>query len=549
MKSFFLLKKVLIFLIGIIIYSSCRTEGSSENTSEKTIAKAGESSEKRFTAAADIDVPDDYKVEATVTDLSYPVDITFSDKGEMYIAEAGGHTYGTKPEKAPDARIIKLMPDGSKVVIYDKVVSLEIIRKFESSNDMPEGLIPPVTGVEWHEGKLYVSHRTRYSVLDPETGEFKTIVNGLPSWGEFLNAKPKFGPDGKMYFFLSTQGNSGVIEKHWVKVIDVFNKYAAHEIPGQDVVLTGQNYKVPLKNLYDKEPAKETKLTGVYVPLGTKTEMGQVIKGEKICNGAFFRVNPDGSGLERICWGLRSSFGYDFSPDGKLYATMNSANPMPPRGILFDYESVYEIKEGEWYGWPDFYSGIPITDERFEVKDEVRKFALTEETHRKLLKGKKEPVQPVARLTVHSAAEGMVFGREDFGVSKNNILVAEMGTIVPMFKDTAWPIDKKMIKKNWTEGKPEGVELPYPGFQVEMVNVETGEAKPFIANKTGKPASATKGGGLERPLQLAWGPEGDLYIVDFGRIDFTQKGMTAYANTGVIWKVSYVPQQTAKGGR
>lgn len=542
LKNFFVLK-LLIFLVY-----ACQQRETTQATQENQTTQARSetnkpestaSLSKRLIEVSDISAPNSYEVEAFVTNLSYPVDITFSNKGETFIAEAGGHTYGTKPAKAPNARILKLMPDGSKKVIYENIVPVDSIRKYSSSENMPEGIIPPLTGITWHNEKIYVSHRSRYSVLDPSTGEFKTIINGLPSWGEFLNAKPKFGPDGKMYFFLSTQGNTGVIEAHWVKVLDVFNKYYAHEIPGEDVVLTGQNYKVPLKNLYDKDSAKETKLTGVYVPLGTVTEPGQVIKGQKICNGAFFRVNTDGSNLERICWGLRSSFGYDFSPDGKLYATMNSANPMPPRGLLLDYEPVYEIKDGEWYGWPDFYSGIPITDERFEVKDQVRKFALTEETHKKLLKGKKEPVQPLARLTVHSAAEGMVYGKNEFGIPENNILVAEMGTIIPMFKDSVWPPEKRMVKKNWAQGKPEGVKMPYPGFKVEMVNIKTGETKPFIANKTGKPASATNGGGLERPIQLAWGPDGSLYVVDFGRIDFTEKGMTSYANTGVIWKVKY----------
>ena len=102
---------------------------------------------------------------------------------------------------------------------------------------MSEGIIPPITGITWHDGKLYVAHRSRYSVLDPENGEFRTIINGLPCWGEFLNAKPIFDDAGKMIFFVSTQGNSGVIEQHWMKVINVFNKKKAHEVPGEDVML------------------------------------------------------------------------------------------------------------------------------------------------------------------------------------------------------------------------------------------------------------------------------------------------------------------------
>lgn len=417
---------------------------------------------------------------------------------------------------------------------------MEKIKQAKSSIDMPEGIIPPVTGVTWHAGKLYVAHRSRYSVLDPRTGEFRTIVNGLPSWGEFLNAKAIFDEQGKMVFFLSTQGNSGVIEAHWIKVMEIFNKMDAHEIPGEDVELAGLNFPAPTEKLQKKkgETFKEAdKLTtGVYVPLGTKTERGQVIPGETICNGAFFRCDPNGSNLERIAWGFRSSFGYRFSPDGRLYMTQNSANPMKPRGIRFDTESIYEVVPGEWYGWPDFFSGIPITDERFKVLAGQNEFVLTEETHRRLLKGKERPRQPIARLPVHSAAQGMVFGREEFGISPEEILVAEMGTIVPMYKDAEWP-PNEMKDKKMPEEKPEGVRMGWPGFKVVCVNIITGEMRDFISNISGKPASATQGGGLERPVQLEWGPDG-LYVVDFGRIDFTENGMNAHPNTGKIWRVS-----------
>jgi hypothetical protein len=35
----------------------------------------------------------------------------------------------------------------------------------------------------------------------------------------------------------------------------------------------------------------------------------------------------------------------------------------------------------------------------------------------------------------------------------------------------------------------------------------------------------------------AWGPDGALYVVDFGGVQFSQKGMNAKPDTGVIWRV------------
>lgn len=526
----------LFFLPLLLFFSSCKdAEETRGDEDDDVLEEVVNQASQRAINVNDIVVPEGYKIEAVKSGLTYPVDVTFDEKGNTYVAEAGGHTYGTKPARAPEARILKILPNNSVEVLYDKVVPMTEIKEEESSENMEEGLIPPVTGVTYYKGNLYISHRSRYSVYNLETDEFKTIVNGLPSWGEFLNAKPIF-KDDKMYFFLSTQGNSGIQEEHWVNVIDMFNKPDVKEIPGEDVELTGLNFWVPTSKMTMTEA--DSLYTGIYVPLGTETEAGQVIQGQEICNGAFYMADLDGSNIERIAWGLRSSFGYRFSPDGRLITTMNSANPMPPRGIYYDYEPIYEVKQDEWYGWPDFYSGIPITDERFEYKDQKREFALTEKTHRKLLKGKERPIQPLAKLSSHSAIQGMVFGNGQMGVSEKDILVAEFGTIVPFFKGGEYhphiPV-KAVEEKN----APEGVEYDWPGFKVQRVDLSTGEARDFIYNKTGMPSSAPPaGGGLERPIQLEWDNEGNLYIVDFGVVEFDDTGMNAHPFTGIIWKVS-----------
>ncbi|WP_125185199.1 hypothetical protein [Botryobacter ruber] len=520
-------------LPAVLLFSCSGKEETRGDEEEEAVQEVHQESRRKIDPSA-IVLPAGMKIEAVAEGLSYPVDVTFDDKGNTYIAEAGGHTYGTKPDRAPEARILQLLPDGTTKVLYDKVVPMNIIKNKASSEDMEEGLIPPLTGVTYHDGKLYISHRSRYSTYDLESGEFETIINGLPSWGEFLNAKPIF-KDGKMYFFLSTQGNTGVQEKHWVEVINDFNKPEAREIPGEDVTLTGKNFWVPTDKMTIVDA--DSLETGVYVKLGEKTKAGQVIKGQEVCNGAFFSCDLDGNNIKRIAWGLRSSFGYRFSPDGKLITTMNSANPMPPRGLYFDYEPVYEIVQGEWYGWPDFFSGIPITDERFSGKEKRWDFVLTEETHRKLLKGKDKPRQPIALLPVHSAAQGMVFGNSAFGVPEQDILVAEFGTIVPEFKGKEYhpKLPKGMPEE---ENAPTGVKYNWPGFKVQQVNLKTGEAKDFIYNKNSLPSSVKNTGGLERPLQMEWGKDGALYIVDFGVVEFDDTGMNAMPFTGVLWKVS-----------
>ena len=467
---------------------------------------------------ADVQVPQGYTLEVAASGLSFASDITFGANGEVYVAETGYHSYGLTPAEAPPTRILQIMPDGTSKVVYDQNVSFKDVRANASSNDMPEGLIPPLTGVTFNpdDGLLYVAHRTRVSTLNPQTGEFKTVVNGMPSWGFFPNDKVIFGPEGKMYFFLSTQGNAGPIDQEWMEVINALNKPDAREVPCQDVTLTGKNFAVPVE---DPSTASvgDSELTGVYVTLGTETTAGQTIKGEVPCNGAFLRADPDGSNLEVYAWGLRSDYGYRFSADGRLIATQNSGNPIPPRPLYNDWEDIYEVQQGAWYGWPDFYSGLPITDKRFALKGTERGFTLSKKTRQALLGGRNKPIQPLVKLEPHIAAQGLVLGRGDFGVKNNEALVAAFGTNVGSLRETL------------------------PGFEVIRVNLETQKVTDFLINKSGKPASVSASGGLERPIQLEWAPDGSLFVVDFGVINVTQTGLKAEPGTATIWRVTQNP--------
>jgi glucose/arabinose dehydrogenase len=506
-------------------------------------AGAPRSIDRRVDPSA-INVPPGYKVEVFAKGLNFPTDITFGANGEAYVSEAGGHFYGTDPSKAPPPRILQVMPDGSTKVIFDKAVSAEAIKKAKTHKEIPEGLIGPMEGVTYNpdNGLIYIAHRTRVSTLDPETGEFKTLIDNLPAWGIFHNTKVIFDKDGKMVFNVSSQGNSGPVDFAIMKVISFYDKSDVREVPCDDITLTGEDYAV--ENQFTKEKG-DYKLTGVFVPYGVQTEPGQTIKGEFWCNSAMYRANPDGSNPQRIAWGIRNSFHQEFGPDGRLYFSNNSGNPIPGRPVYDDWETIYVMEEGAWYGWPDYYSSVPITDPRFtkpedpQFKDKKmpmdiieHKFALDEATRKRLLKGRETPPEPLVRIPPHAAAQGFTFPQKAFGFSDNEILLAEYGAVIP------YEVAKSKLD----------------GFQVSRIDLKTGKREPFMWNKSGKPASAApgqpapQGGGLERPLRLEMGPDGALYVVDFGVFDVNpkpkdKKTKMSFANSGVIWKVSRVAGQ------
>lgn len=85
---------------------------------------------------------------------------------------------------------------------------------------------------------------------------------------------------------------------------------------------------------------------------------------------------------------------------------------------------------------------------------------------------------------------------------------------------------------DFTGGKP----LPGVGHRVSRINMNTGFIYTFAINKSGYAASYTDGGGFERPIDVVFGPDENMYVVDFG---LGSEGHHGYeANTGVIWKIT-----------
>ncbi len=91
----------------------------------------------------------------------------------------------------------------------------------------------------------------------------------------------------------------------------------------------------------------------------------------------------------------------------------------------------------------------------------------------------------------------------------------------------------------------------HTGFRVVRLNPESGEVVPFAQNT--KPGAASQqmamGQGLERPFDVKFGPDGAMYVVDYGvaRINPASEGPPYEfpPETGVIWKITPTGGSTA----
>lgn len=434
----------------------------------------------------DVLVPDGYTVDVVATGFHEPVHCCFDDRGYCYVIECG-HKIEAKP------RVLKVDTATGDWEVF-----------FELPQDRWV-MTGAVTGACWHDGHLYLMNTDTLSRITPD-GTLEDLVTGLPGRGDHQSNYPVVGPDGKLYFGQGTYTNTGVVggddfAYEWLQHFPDL-----HDVPGQDVVLAGRNYDMPdvLGN-----PLRTVR-TGAYVPFGTETTPGQVMPGQVKCSGSVLRCNPDGTGLELVAWGLRNPYGIAFTPDGRPFATEHGIDERNVRHIIGDPEDFYEIVEGAWYGWPDFASGIRLDDPHWGEGGRGREPVLAEHPD-------PNPPKPFTTFPMHSGPNGVDFCRDPAFGFHGDAFVALFGDLTPV---TA--------------------RLPAPaGFKVVRVDMQRGEVVDFAANKINGPASRLPHAGMERPSHCQFGPDGALYIVDFGEVSIAPEkgGIRIWEGTGGLWRI------------
>lgn len=437
-------------------------------------------------APADILLPEGYTAEVVATGLSAPVMTTFGPDGTCYVVESGH-----KVDDPPRVQRVDLST-GETAIVHE----------FSGPDWVETGA---VTGAVVVRDDLFVTNTDRVVRIGPD-GSATTIVDGLPGRGDHQANHPLLGPDGKLYFGVGTATNAGVVGSDnaaygWLK-----DNPDVHDVPARDVVLAGRNYD-------DRDVIGDFRAirTGAFVPFGTETTAGQVVRGNVKASGAILRCNLDGSKLEVVAWGLRNPYGLAFAADGRLYATEHGMDNRSERHILGDFDDLYLIEHGRWYGWPDFASGIRLDDERWGDGGQGREPVLAEFPEA-------EPPKPVVSFKPHSAANGVA-------ISSDEVFGFEGQAFVALFGDLA-PITTPRL------GTP-------VGFRVVRVDLVRRNVVDFAVNRIQGPASKLPHDGFERPSHCAFGPDGALYVTDFGEIDIAPEkaGIRVQAGSGSLWRI------------
>jgi glucose/arabinose dehydrogenase len=200
------------------------------------------------------------------------------------------------------------------------------------------------------------------------------------------------------------------------------------------------------------------------------TERGQVIKGNVKCSGSVLRCNPDGSQLELVAWGLRNPFGKAFAPDGRLFVVDHGIDERGHRHIFGDVDDLYEVREREWYGWPDFAAGIRLDDEHWGRRGRGREPVLAEHPNA----SPRHRSRPSSRTRARTASCSAATARFGF---EGDAFVCQIGDL-----------------------NPNTTRQPSPsGYKVVRVDMRTGDVSDFAVNRIVGPASKLPHDGFERP--------------------------------------------------
>lgn len=431
-------------------------------------------------------------------------------------------------------RLVGFRPDGSQFQLYPRAGRFSTLNPFGGR----DRLYGPIGGLCISKGEVFVTHRDAngrgvVSAID-YTGARRTVVGELPAQGDHAVTAIVINPiNDRLYFGVGSATNSGVVgidnwELGWPAVYRGFCDQSH-----VDLKLLGYRFDTP-------DPAggffgaPDTAVSAPFQPFGSsnQTRIRRAANGRP--TSSIYSVSREGGDLRVEAHGIRNPVGLVFNEFGSLFATNQGMQLRGTRPVKDDPDVVVRVPLGgaTWFGFPDFSADLlPVSDPRFQpdaamlLKTGYPELGavidhgasgLTPPDRNTLLRGVFLPL---------SGASGMdvVPERGGFRDYRGNLVVALSGDRAP-FATSRRPLVAPV------------------GYRVMRVDPETRQVRDFVFNASALPASRMKGRvvALERPVDVKFGPDGALYILDLGRVRFDGGAPKPDARTGRVFRLAPV---------
>lgn len=182
----------------------------------------------------------------------------------------------------------------------------------------------------------------------------ESILKDIPTIGANLN-RNLIIKDSGLLLSIGAATNSGIAESDGE--CD-FRKIPYDKSP-INIILNGENYG-------DEK-------TGAYMPYTNSSIKGQKIPAEKFGNASIMKVNLQTNETSLYACGIRNIKGWDVDSENNLISIISGMKDKGVRPVKRDFDYLYKIKEGNWYGWPDFSGGDPISSPRFSIDNKLNK--------------------------------------------------------------------------------------------------------------------------------------------------------------------------------